>query len=151
MKRHITILQKRLIILSLTLFFQNLAISQSETWKEYYSNTEARIDYKTTICDFSSTASQEIIVFRYTNLSNSDLIITYTSKVSYKDSQENTEQNLDEFRKTIKISEGEIIETNCESNWNEYNIFRGFVENKTGETYIYLTEFNLENLKIENE
>ena len=151
MKRHITILQKRLIILSLTLFFQNLAISQSETWKEYYSNTEARIDYKTTICDFSSTASQEIIVFRYTNLSNSDLIITYTSKVSYKDSQENTEQNLDEFRKIIKISEGEIIETNCESNWNEYNIFRGFVENKTGETYIYLTEFNLENLKIENE
>ena len=81
----------------------------------------------------------------------SNITITYTTNISHKNSKINTEQNLEEFRKTIKIPKGQTLETNCEARWNEYNIFRGFVENNTGERYIYLTGFNLENLKIENE
>ena len=151
MKKRINILTKRVFILFVSFYFPNSAISQSENWEEYHVDNTARIEYKTTICDFSSTASQEMIVFKYTNLSASDITITYTTKISHKNSEINTEQNLEEFRKTIKIPEGEIIETNCESKWNEYNIFRGFVAKDTREQYIYLTEFILENLKIEND
>ena len=152
MTKHLNTLTKRtLILIVFFCCFKNSAISQSENWKEYYANDHARIEYKTVICDFSSTATQEMIIFKYTNLSISSITITYTTNISHKNSEINTEQNLEEFRKTIKIPQGKTIETNCESRWNEYNIFRGFFENNTGERYIYLTEFSLENLKIENE
>ena len=69
----------------------------------------------------------------------------------YNDELVNTEQNRDEFRKTIQIDQNETIITDCKSKWNEYNIFSAFIENETEVRYPYLTKFKLHNLTTENE
>ena len=64
-------MKKTLLKLSLFLFsilFVNSLFSQSNNWELYYSDDDIKIEYNYMICDFSSTASQELIVFRFTNL-----------------------------------------------------------------------------------
>ena len=103
------------------------------------------------ICEFSSTASQEIVVFRFTNLSENKITLNYETLIWHDNKEINTEQNLDEFRKTINLNNNEIITTNCENKWKEYSIFYAFVHNETYEKYISLTKFELINITTENE
>ena len=104
--------------------------SQSNEWTIYYENEKISIETKYQICEFSSTANQEIIVFRFTNLTNDILTLEYDTELSYGEQIVNTEQNGEESRKKIKINKNEIIVTNCDSKWNEFNIFSAFIENK---------------------
>ena len=71
--------------------------------------------------------------------------------MSYGEQIVNTEQNGEESRKKIKINKNEIIVTNCDSKWNEFNIFSAFIENKNKQKYIYLSQFELKNINTENE
>ena len=125
--------------------------SQSNEWTIYYENEKISIETKYQICEFSSTANQEIIVFRFTNLTNDILTLEYDTELSYGEQIVNTEQNGEESRKKIKINKNEIIVTNCDSKWNEFNIFSAFIENKNKQKYIYLSQFELKNINTENE
>jgi len=148
-------MKKNLLKSSLFLFsilFVHSAFSQSNEWELYYSNNEIKIEYNYMICDFSSTASQEIVIFRFTNLSENNITLNYETQIwDGKDRQDNTELNLDEFRKTINLENNEIITTNCENQWKEYAIFSAFVHNETNERYVSLTKFELINITTENE
>ena len=103
------------------------------------------------ICDFSSKASQEIVIFRFTNLSENKITLNYDTKIWHNGKEINTEQNSDEFRKTINLEKNEIITTNCENQWKEYSIFSAFVHNQTSEKYVSLTKFELTNIITEND
>ena len=103
------------------------------------------------ICDFSSTASQEIVVFRFTNLNDNEITLNYETQIWNKDTNINTEQNSNEFRKTINLERNQIITTNCENKWKEYSIFSAFVHNKTEEKYVSLTKFELINITTSND
>ncbi len=147
-------MKKTLLKSSLFLFsilFVNSLFSQSNNWELYYSDNEIKIEYNYIICDFSSTASQEIVVFRFTNLSENNITLNYETQIWHDDKEINTEQNLDEFRKTISIENNEIITTNCDNKWKEYAIFSAFVHNETNERYVSLTKFELTNITTENE
>lgn len=137
------------IILIFCILFASSASSQSEEWEEYYSDKKIKIEYNYIICDFSSTASQELIVFKFTNLSEENITLNYITKIWMNNTEVNTEQNLDEFRKTIRLEGNEIITTNCENKWNEYNLFSAFIDNETKERYAYLTKFVFHNLTTE--
>ena len=125
--------------------------SQTNEWIIYYENEKISIETKYQICEFSSTANQEIIIFRFTNLTNDILTLEYDTELSYGEQIVNTEQNGEESRKKIKINKNEIIVTNCDSKWNEINIFSAFIENKNKQKYIYLSQFELKNINTENE
>ncbi|MBE50982.1 MAG: hypothetical protein CMP51_04750 [Flavobacteriales bacterium] len=125
--------------------------SQTNEWIIYYENEKISIETKHQICEFSSTANQEIIIFRFTNLTNDILTLEYDTELSYGEQIVNTEQNGEESRKKIKINKNEIIVTNCDSKWNEFNIFSAFIENKNKQKYIYLSQFELKNINTENE
>ena len=125
--------------------------SQTNEWIIYYENEKISIETKYQICEFSSTANQEIIIFRFTNLTNDILTLEYDTELSYGEQIVNTEQNGEESRKKIKINKNEIIVTNCDSKWNEFNIFSAFIENKNKHKYIYLSQFELKNINTENE
>ena len=125
--------------------------SQTNEWIIYYENEKISIETKYQICEFSSTANQEIIIFRFTNLTNDILTLEYDTELSYGEQIVNTEQNGEESRKKIKINKNEIIVTNCDSKWNEFNIFSAFIENKNKQKYIYLSQFELKNINTENE
>ena len=147
-------MKKTLLKSSLFLFlilFANSIFSQSNDWELYYSDNEIKIEYNYMICDFSSTASQEIVVFRFTNLSENNITLNYETKMWYNGKEINTEQNLDEFRKTINLKNNEIITTNCENQWKEYSIFSAFVHNETNERYVSLTKFELINITTKND
>ena len=147
-------MKKTLLKSSLFLFsilFANSIFSQSNNWELYYSDNEIKIEYNYMICDFSSTASQEIVVFRFTNLSENNIILNYETQIWYDGKEINTEQNLDEFRKTINLENNEIITTNCENQWKKYAIFSAFVHNETSERYVSLTKFELKEITISHE
>ncbi|MBT5859015.1 MAG: hypothetical protein HOH88_04015 [Flavobacteriales bacterium] len=147
-------MKKTLLKSSLFLFsilFVNSLFSQSNNWELYYSDNEIKIEYNYIICDFSSTASQEVVVFRFSNLSENKITINYETQIWHDDKEINTEQNTDEFRKTINLDNNEIITINCENIWKEYSIFSAFIHNETREKYISLTKFELINITTENE
>ena len=147
-------MKKTLLKSSLFLFsilFTNSIFSQSNNWELYYSNNEIKIEYNYMICDFSSTASQEIVILKFTNLSKKEIILNYETEIWNDSIKINTEQNADEFRKTINLNSNQIITTNCENQWKEHTIFSAFVHNKTSERYVSLTKFELTNITTEND
>ena len=144
-----TLLKSSLFLLSI--LFANSIFSQSNDWELYYSDNEIKIEYNYMICDFSSTASQEIVVFRFTNLKDNKMLLNYKTQIWHDDKEIDTEQNSDEFRKTINLDNNEIITTNCENQWKEYTLFSAFVHNETSEKYVSLTKFELTNITTEND
>ena len=147
-------MKKTLLKSSLFLFpilFAHSAFSQSNKWELYYSDNEIKIEYNYMICDFSSTASQEIVIFRFTNLSENNITLNYETQIWYDGKEINTEHNSDEFRKTINLENNEIITTNCENEWKGHSIFSAFVHNETSERYVSLTKFELTNITTEND
>lgn len=143
------LLKQSLFLLSI--LFVNSSFSQSNSWNLYYSDETIKIEYNYMICDFSSTASQEIVVFRFTNLNDNEITLNYETQIWNKDTNINTEQNSNEFRKTINLERNQIITTNCENKWKEYSIFSAFVHNKTEEKYVSLTKFELINITTSND
>ena len=147
-------MKKHLLKSSLFLFsilFINTLFSQSSNWELYYSDDEIKIEYNYMICDFSSTASREIIVLKFTNLSEEEVTLNYETEIWHDSIKINTEQNADEFRKTINLNSNQIITTNCENQWNEHAIFSAFVHNETSEKYVSLTKFELTNINISDD
>ena len=141
----------KLITLTCSILFVNTVFSQSDNWEEYYSDNQIKIEYNYMICDFSSTANQELIVFRFTNLSENNITLNYETQIWYDGKEINTEHNSEEFRKTINLENNEIITTNCENQWKEYSIFSAFVHNETNERYVSLTKFELTNITTKND
>ena len=133
------------------ILFTNSIFSQSNNWEEYYSDNKIKIEYNYMICDFSSTASQELIVFRFSNLSGKEIALKYETKIWYNNKEINTEQNSEEFRKTIRLESNEIITINCHNEWKEFTIFSAFIHNETSERYATLTQFELTNITTTHE
>lgn len=129
----------------------SLFASNLTDWQTYFENDTIKIEFNYLACDFSSTASQEIIVLRFTNLINKTITINYNTEIWHNDKKVSNEQNLDEFRKEIKLINNQVITIDCENKWKEYTIFSGFIHNETYEKYISLTKFELTNISINNE
>tara|TARA_B100001094_G_scaffold330294_1_gene395170 strand:+ start:1644 stop:2087 length:444 start_codon:yes stop_codon:yes gene_type:complete len=147
-------MKKNLLRLSLFLFsilFTNSLVSQSNNWELYYDDDKIKIEYNYMICDFSSTASKEMIIFRFTNLSEEKITLYYETEIWNDSIKINTEQNADEFRKTINLNSNQIITANCENQWKEHVIFSAFVHNETSEKYVSLTKFELTNITISDD
>ena len=92
-----------------------------------------------------------MIVFKFTNLTNIHIILDYETIIWHDNTKVNTEQNQEEFRKTIRLSADQIIEINCEEQLKQFAIFSGFIHNETSERYVSLTKFELTNINIKNE
>ena len=147
-------MKKTLLKSSLFLFsilFANSIFSQSNDWELYYSDNEIKIEYNYMICDFSSTASKEMIIFKFTNLSEEKITLNYETEIWNDSIKINTEQNADEFRKTITLNGNQIITANCENQWRGHTILSAFIHNETSERYVSLTKFELTNITTSND
>ena len=140
-----------ILIAFFSLLTSNSMGSNPTEWEIYFENDTVKIEYTYQNCDFSSTASQELIVFRFTNLNENNITLNYETQLWYDGKEINTEHNSDEFRKTINLENNEIITTNCENQWKEYSIFSAFVHNETNERYVSLTKFELINITTKND
>lgn len=134
-----------------TFLLSNNLFSQSNNWEEYFVNDIVKIEYSYQTCEFSSTASQELVVFKISNLSNGNINLTYSTEIWNNGKEVETELNPEEFRKSIRLQANEVFISDCEVIHKEYTIFSGFVHNTTQERYPTLTKFELTNITTENE
>ena len=89
----------------------NNIYSQSSIWETHFINDTIKIEYSFMICEFSSTASQELVIFRFTNLTNNNIKVSYSTKLWNKENMVNTEHNHAENRKNIQLYPNEIKES----------------------------------------
>ena len=129
----------------------NNLLSQANNWEDHFINDTIKIEFSYQICDFSSTASQELVVFRFTNLTNENINLSYSTKIWNNNKEVKSEQNPEEIRINIRLLANETKISDCETKNKEHTIFSGFVHNTTQESYITLTKFELTNIITENE
>ena len=123
-------------------------------WEIYYENTQLKISFCQTQCDFDEQFDQEFVVFKIENLTSNTLLVQWDSKLWYDESCINCEQDSPEFRKKIRIESKKIIEGNC-STHNALRIFSKFTENLEDmpgvDKITTLTKFEFKNINITNE
>lgn len=122
--------------------------SQSNIWETHFINDKIKIEYSLITCEFSSTASQELVVFRFTNLTDNSIKLSYSTKLWNKENMVNTEHNHVETRKYIELGPNEIKESNCDIINKDYTIFSSFIHNETKVKYETLIKFELTNINI---
>ena len=126
----------------------NNIFAQSNIWETHFINDTIKIEYSFMTCEFSSTASQELVVFRFTNLTNNSIKLSYSKKLWNKENTVNTEHNHVENRKNIELDPNEIKESDCDIKNKDHTIFSSFIHNETNIKYETLIKFELTNINI---
>ncbi len=147
---------KRILSAILITFFSLCAFnsigSNPTEWEIYFENDTVKIEYTYQNCDFSSTAKQEVIVFKFTNLISQNILLSYKADIWHNDVCTNCEQESEESRYTIQIPSNETIITNCNNEWKGFAIFSAFITNDDEEQrYESLTKFELKEIIISHE
>ena len=133
------------------LTFNSMGSNPTE-WEIYFENDTLKIEYTYQNCDFSSTAKQEIIVFKFTNLISQNILLSYKAEIWHNNVCTNCEQKSEESRYTIQIPSNETITTNCSNEWKGCAIFSAFITNDEKEQrYASLTKFELKEITISHE
>ena len=126
--------------------------SNPTAWEVCFENNTVKIEYTYHNCSFSSTAKQEVIVFKFTNLISKNISLSYKADIWHNDVCTNCEQESEESRYTIQITSNETITTNCNNEWKEFAIFSAFITNDEKENrYESLTKFELKEITISHE
>ena len=129
-------------------------LKAENNWEVYYENTQLKISFCQTQCDFDEQFDQEFVVFKIENLTSNTLLVQWDSKLWYDESCINCEQDSPEFRKKIRIESKKIIEGNC-STHNALRIFSKFTENLKDmpgvDKITTLTKFEFKNINIKDE
>ena len=141
-----------ILIAFFSLFTFNAIGSNPTEWEIYFENDTVKIEYAYQNCDFSSTAKQEVIVFKFTNLISQNILLSYKADIWHNDVCTNCEQESEESRYTIQIPSNETIITNCNNEWKGFAIFSAFITNDDQEKrYESLTKFELKEITISHE
>ena len=117
------------------------------TWATYYSSESVTIEYKFVTCTPTSGLDNEGVVFKYTNKTNSKVILNWHLHLYYDETCRTCDFG-DEYSKEISLTPNQIIEGNCTtegdytlkifSKFNDANYSKG----------AKLTSFKLDNLLI---
>ena len=80
----------------ISLYSSNLFAVNPNEWTTYFDNDTVKIEYTYQNCDFSSTAKQEVIVFKFTNLISQNILLSYKADIWHNDICTNCEQESEE-------------------------------------------------------
>ena len=136
----------------ITLISTTLSASNPADWETYFENDSIKIEFAYQNCEFSSTAKQEVVAFRFTNLINQTNNLNYTTELWHNDQCLNCNQETKEHQKSLTLSSNEIITTNCNGEWKNLVIFSAFITNDNEEKrYESITKFELTEININHE
>ena len=141
------------ILIAFFSFFTFATMGANPTeWEIYFENDTAKIEFTYQNCDFSSTAQQELIIFKFTNLSSQTISLNYKADIWHDNVCTNCEQESKESRYTIQILGNEVITTNCNNEGKGFSIFSAFITNdEQKKRYVSLTKFELKEITISYE
>ena len=129
-----------------------LSASNPADWETYFENDSIKIEFTYQNCEFSSTAKQEVVTFRFTNLINQIISLNYTAELWNNDQCLNCNEETKEHQKSLTLSSNEIITTNCNGEWKNLVIFSAFITNDNEEKrYESITKFELTEINISHE
>ncbi|MFT4903026.1 MAG: hypothetical protein ACI84S_000731 [Thalassomonas sp.] len=141
-----------IFIAFLSLFSTNSMGENPADWETYFENDSIKIEFAYQNCEFSSTAKQEVVAFRFTNLINQTISLSYKIEMWNNDQCLNCNKETKEHQKTLTLSSNEIITTNCNSEWKNLVIFSAFITNDNEEKrYESITKFELTAINISHE
>ena len=66
--------------------------SKPTEWEVHFENDTIKIEYAYQDCDFSSTARQEMVVLKFTNLISQNILLSYKSDIWHNNVCVNCEQ-----------------------------------------------------------
>jgi len=141
-----------IFIAFITLISTTLSATNPADWETYFENDTVKIEYAYQVCDFSSTASQELAIFKFTNLSNQTINLSYTTELWNNDQCLNCNQETNEHQKSLTLSSNEIITSNCNNEWKSLVIFSAFITNDNeAKRHESITKFELTEINISHE
>ena len=141
-----------LAIAFITLISTTLSASNPAVWETYFENDSVKIEFAYQNCEFSSTAKQEVVAFRFTNLINQTISLSYVTEIWNNDQCLNCNQETKEHHKSLTIYSNKIITANCNNEWKEFTIFSAFITNENeAKRYESITKFELKEISISHE
>ena len=126
-------------------------IEPTEEWQEYTTIDDVRIEFKRKRCVPTGDREQNLILFRYTNLSNDVKTISWVFKIWRNDHCVNcTSISNPEYAHSITLQSNQVIEADgtTKSDKRIY-IFDNFIKRVPGMQEQRLTNFELMDLNVE--
>jgi len=115
-------------------------------WQIYHETSNFRIEYNREDCDPSSGLDQEVIHFRFTNLSSNDIVLDWQLDLYYDGECKTC--GVGEYLRNVTIPANQVIETDCENGPNaQYRLFSKFID-PAYSGGARLTAFQLNNLSL---
>ena len=124
-------------------------------WTTYYSDSEIKIEYQYTNCEYPERFNQEFVILKITNLTNNDINVSWYNESWYDKKCINcSDEKSDEAFNKVYIEANEEVLGNC-IDQNSLRIFSKFsdkIENMPGiKKIVKLTKFELKNINISYE
>ncbi len=128
-----------------------LNIEPTEEWQEYATIDDVRIEFKRKRCTPENDREQNLILFRYTNLSNEVKTISWIIKIWRNDYCVNCNSiSNPEYAHSITLQANQVIEADGSSKSDKsIYIFDNFVKLVPGMQEQRLTNFELIDLNVE--
>ena len=124
-------------------------------WTTYYSDSEVKIEYQYTNCEYPERFNQEFVILKITNLTNNDINVSWYNESWYDKKCINcSDEKSDEDFNKVYLNANEEVLGNC-IDQNSLRIFSKFsdkIENMPGiKKIVKLTKFELKNINISYE
>ncbi len=124
-------------------------------WTTYYSDSEIKIEYQYTNCEYPERFNQEFVILKITNLTNNDINVSWYNESWYDKKCINcSDEKSDEDFNKVYLKANEEVLGNC-IDQNSLRIFSKFsdkIENMPGiKKIVKLTKFELKNINISYE
>ena len=135
----------------LLLFILQSGFSQvqpNKTWTNHSTFEGVQIEYKYAPCSTPKVNNQVLVLFKFTNTTNSKVKLTWNEERWVSDVCSNCNQvNSLENTMTITLDPNETIEGDCTTKeYKERYIFSNFIKLSPGMSKKHLTDFKFRNL-----
>ena len=142
------------LVLSL-IFSINIQAESPINWTNYYSDSEVKIEYQYTNCEYKEFFNQEFVMLKITNFTNKDFTVKWNNETWYDKKCINcSDKDNAESQNEVFIQANEIVLGNC-NDQNSLKIFSKFsekIEDMPGvKKIVKLTKFKLKNIYISYE
>lgn len=120
------------------------------TWTEYEIVDGVRIEYIFQDCNSQSVSNQTLVLFRFTNTTNTEVTLTWKMKTFRNGVCSNCArlENSEYFQK-LKLSPGEVFEGDCSSKVDKRGyVFSNFINKSPGMSDSKLTDFEFVEIKV---
>lgn len=140
------------MLVSKQAFSTPLDIEPTSTWTEYMSIDGVTIEYVFQECNSELVSNQTLVLFRYTNTTDHEVMLTWKLKIFMNDECYNCARiENEEYSRSITLAPGEVFTGDCTSKMDKRGyVFSHFINKVPGMSDSKLTGFEFVNVNVVN-